>query len=99
MNLLELQYFTSTLVIWTVYCSTIGVIFLVVKVLNARFHHLFDTTESVPEPNKADSSEDASAAADEKQVAAKKPRSVGLNEPYVYFFHTHLSCMLNVFEN
>lgn len=58
------QYFTSTFVIWSLYCGTVGVLFIVLKITNARFHYLFDTTEPVEQPMNEEPVTSPSSASD-----------------------------------
>ncbi|CAH1791928.1 unnamed protein product [Owenia fusiformis] len=38
-----------SVIIWTIYCGFIGVLFTTVKILNFRLHHMFDTSECIEE--------------------------------------------------
>lgn len=67
------------MLIWSIYCGTVGLLFSVIKILNARLHYLFDSTEPTPEPAK----DEPKASLEEiKTVKTKKnrPRDLGLNQ-------------------
>ncbi|ODM97119.1 Pecanex-like protein 1 [Orchesella cincta] len=75
-------YFSSTMIIWSIYCGAVGILFSSIKILNARLHYLFDTTEPIPEPIK----DDSKASLEEvKTVKPKKsrPRNLGLNSEVI----------------
>lgn len=40
---------TPTLLIWAVYCGIVGFVFVLVKVMNYKLHHMFDTSEMIEE--------------------------------------------------
>lgn len=71
------QYFTSTPTIWSIYVGTVGVVFLCIKVVNCRFHYLFDTTEPVVEPEKEN---EGVTLGDEEVKVVVKTQNLGLNE-------------------
>ncbi|XP_056022403.1 pecanex-like protein 1 isoform X2 [Ostrea edulis] len=48
----------SSLIIWTIYCATVGVFFMVIKLVNFKLHHIFDTSEFIEDTPKDDKSED-----------------------------------------
>ncbi|XP_021944333.1 pecanex-like protein 1 isoform X3 [Folsomia candida] len=70
-------YFTSTPTIWSIYVGTVGVVFLCIKVVNCRFHYLFDTTEPVVEPEKEN---EGVTLGDEEVKVVVKTQNLGLNE-------------------
>ncbi|KAK3093672.1 hypothetical protein FSP39_018732 [Pinctada imbricata] len=41
---------TPTLAIWTIYCAAIGALFALIKYVNCKLHHMFDTSEVIEEP-------------------------------------------------
>jgi hypothetical protein len=44
-----------SLIVWTIYCGIIGLIFTTIKVFNYRLHHMFDTSEVIEEkPDKTE---------------------------------------------
>ena len=69
--------------IWTIYSGSIGILFLIVKLLNCRFHYLFDTTEPIEEPvpeesaNPSPSKNDASCA---PRLVWDRPKNLGFAE-------------------
>ncbi|XP_060592528.1 pecanex-like protein 1 [Ruditapes philippinarum] len=40
---------TPSLFIWILYCGIVGLVFIVVKVMNYKLHHMFDTSEVIEE--------------------------------------------------
>ncbi|XP_074658604.1 pecanex-like protein 1 [Tubulanus polymorphus] len=52
-------------VVWTVYCVTISVVFILLKTINFKLHHLFDTSEVIEESSNNDDEADKS---DDKSV-------------------------------
>jgi hypothetical protein len=59
----------------------VGVVFLCVKIVNSRFHYLFDTTEPILEPEKENggSGVGVTGAGEEVKVTVKQLHD-GLNE-------------------
>lgn len=64
------------MLIWSIYCGAVGVLFSTIKILNARLHYLFDTTEPIPEPVK---DEPKTSLEEIKTIKTKKsrPRNLG----------------------
>lgn len=48
----------SSLIVWTIYCATIGVFFTVIKLVNFKLHHVFDTSEVIEDAPKEENAED-----------------------------------------
>ena len=46
---LSFQTLTPSLLIWVLYCGIVGLVFVVVKVMNYKLHHMFDTSEVIEE--------------------------------------------------
>lgn len=69
----------SSVIVWSAYCGTIGVLFIILKTINARFHHLFDTTEAVQEPVVNDTSIPSPEDCDAKSKKTR-PRNLNIDE-------------------
>ena len=44
-----LQAFPSSLLVWALYSIAVGATFALIKLVNYRLHHMFDTTEMIKE--------------------------------------------------
>lgn len=43
------QTLQASVLVWAIYCCVIGLLFGVIKVVNYKLHHLFDTGEAEEE--------------------------------------------------
>jgi hypothetical protein len=70
-------------VIWSIYSGSIGILFLVVKVVNCRFHYLFDTTEPTEEPVPEETEEPSPSKREtngESKPKRDRPKNLGFTE-------------------
>nr|CAD7264278.1 unnamed protein product [Timema shepardi] len=47
-------YFPATMFVWGVYCSTIALLFTILKLANLGLHHMYDTSECIEEAQESD---------------------------------------------
>ncbi|XP_061167093.1 pecanex-like protein 1 [Saccostrea echinata] len=66
----------SSLIVWTIYCATIGVFFTVIKLVNFKLHHIFDTSEVIEDTPKGDKSEDKDSHVIELCNNANEPEHI-----------------------
>lgn len=59
------QLLPSTFVIWMLYSVTIAVSFAVIKLVNHRLHHMYDTSEVVEDEEEEEESTDEADKAEE----------------------------------
>lgn len=49
-----LQTLDSSVLVWGLYCLAVGVVFAILKCVNFRLHHMYDTTEMTEVKDESD---------------------------------------------
>ena len=59
------QTLETSILVWSLYCIIIGAIFVLIKLVNFKLHHLFDTGEAETEATAEDEQDGTKTAADD----------------------------------
>ena len=60
--MLYLQYSSRSTTIWAIYCTSIFIVFTVIKFINYQLHKMYDTSEYVEEKGEPEPSGDKEKA-------------------------------------
>ena len=72
-----LQAFPSSLLVWALYSIAVGGTFALIKLVNYRLHHMFDTTEMIKEEasDSGDSKSDKNDNGSQCETCDNKPQN------------------------